>query len=65
MHYYNPDREWELSKISQGCMNILYTSSNSSVHCILQYDINVTRFSTMYYSSIVIPAVGKKLFNVL
>ncbi|XP_026819731.1 neuronal acetylcholine receptor subunit beta-2-like [Rhopalosiphum maidis] len=65
MFYYNPDREWELSKINQECMNIVYTSSNSSVHCILEYDINVTRFSTMYYSSIVIPAVVISLMKIL
>uniref|UniRef100_A0A2S2NSS6 Neuronal acetylcholine receptor subunit beta-2 n=1 Tax=Schizaphis graminum TaxID=13262 RepID=A0A2S2NSS6_SCHGA len=65
MNYYNPDREWELSKISQECMNIVYTSSNSSLHCILQYDINVTRFSTMYYSSIVIPAFVISLMKIL
>lgn len=60
MDYYKPSREWEVSRIGQECMNVLYSTSNSSMHCILRYDINITRFSTMYYSSIVIPAVGMK-----
>jgi len=58
MDYYKPDKEWEVKTIHQECMNIVYSSSNSSMHCILQYEINVARFSSMYYSSIIIPAVG-------
>lgn len=64
MDYYKPSREWEVSKIGQECMNVLYSISNSSMHCILQYDINITRFSTMYYSSIVIPAVVISLMKI-
>jgi len=58
MDYYKPDKEWEVSTINQECMNIRYSNSNSSLHCILQYKINVARFSSIYYSSIIIPAVG-------
>jgi len=59
MDYYNADREWEVSSITQGCNNVFNYNPNSTVsHCLLHYDINVVRFSSMYYSSVVIPAVG-------
>ncbi|KAL5244524.1 hypothetical protein ACI65C_011934 [Semiaphis heraclei] len=65
MDYYKPGREWEVSTIHQECMNIGFSNSNSSLHCILQYKINVARFSSMYYSSIIIPAVVISLMRTL
>ncbi|XP_025208517.1 neuronal acetylcholine receptor subunit beta-2-like [Melanaphis sacchari] len=64
MFFYKPNREWEVNKISQECLFITYTNSNTSQHCVLQYDINIIRYSTMYYSSIVIPAVVLSLMKI-
>jgi len=64
MDYYNPNREWEISDVHQNCYNILlrYNANSSNQHCILKYSIVIQRFSSMYYSSVIVPAVGTILF---
>lgn len=57
MVYYTPDREWTMNNISKECLNLIYLKSNFT-HCYLEFTVNLERFSSMYYSSIIIPAVG-------
>lgn len=59
MEYYYPDREWELGGISQKCSDLFISKQNSTYsHCLLEYEINIVRYSSMYYSSVIIPAIG-------
>lgn len=64
MYYFQQGREWEMNSIETECFKLFTFNSNYS-HCILQYEINVTRYSSMYYSSIIVPAVGMKFIRVL
>lgn len=57
MSFYNPDREWEVNSIESKCKN-LFENKASSAYCVLEYKVNVVRFSSMYYSSIIIPGIG-------
>lgn len=57
MDYLNSNREWEMNDLHHDCYFIYYPQSNFS-HCILRYTMNLQRFSSMYFSSIIIPAVG-------
>lgn len=59
MDYFTPNREWEIGGITNTCNYISFSNQYSTyIHCYLQYEINVVRFSSMYYSSVVIPAIG-------
>lgn len=61
MDYYNADREWKVIEMKHKCVQINYSNDNASyTHCLLQYDISIQRYSSMYYSSIIIPAIGMK-----
>lgn len=59
MDYYNPDREWKVIEMNHKCVHLNYSKDNASyTHCLLQYDITIERYSLMYYSSVIIPAIG-------
>jgi hypothetical protein len=62
MDYLNSNREWEMNDIHHDCYLIYYPLSNFS-HCILRYTMNLKRFSSMYSSSVIIPAVGMHIIH--
>lgn len=57
MTFYNPDREWKVTSVESKCRN-LFEIKSLLFYCLLEYNINVERFSSMYYSSIIVPGIG-------
>lgn len=57
MSFYNPDREWKVNSVESKCKN-LFEIKSLLAYCVLEYKINVVRFSSMYYSSVIIPGIG-------
>lgn len=59
--FYNLGREWKVGSIEHKCLNIFEDKLNSSYqHCVIQFELNIIRFSSMYYSSVIIPAIGMR-----
>ncbi|VVC32869.1 Hypothetical protein CINCED_3A023710 [Cinara cedri] len=56
---YSPNREWKIINVDHKCIFYNYdTKDNGSFsHCLIQYDVSIKRYSSMYLSSIIIPAV--------
>lgn len=54
MQFFSFNREWEVKNINNSCYNKVYGTER----CILQYNIDIERFSSLYYSCVIIPAVG-------
>lgn len=57
LDFFNSNKEWEINNLHHDCFWIYYPVLNGS-HCILRYTMNLQRYSSMYFSSIIIPAVG-------
>lgn len=61
MNSYKENKEWKIMNFNQDCVSVYYetnTNNYSSEECILTYNFNIQRFSSMYYSSVIIPALG-------
>lgn len=55
MDFYIDNKEWHVKNIRQQCLDFM-----SMHHCFIQYVIEIERYSSMYISSILIPAVGMR-----
>ncbi|XP_050420721.1 acetylcholine receptor subunit alpha-1-B-like [Adelges cooleyi] len=64
LEYYTAEKEWEMKSVHQECYPLHYISLNNSYeHCLLQYELTIKRFSSMYFSSVIIPAAVLSLMS--
>lgn len=57
MYFYESDGEWGVNSVKY---QRIIMNRNNSTKSFLQCKISVARFSSIYYSSIIIPAVGMR-----
>lgn len=55
MDYFTDDREWHVNDVQQNCLKSFLLD-----HCLIEYNIKIERYSSMYVSSILIPALGMR-----